>query len=326
MPPPRWFNKATGDYEDVKPMYFMDPANPEHGLIAPDKVAREDDAFRQFLEAKENRRRDRLERATLETRSPKTLEMNSTSAMLRPTNIHTNQTNPEELDIQEGSAQKASCDTAGKILSKRGASTIAGPGLQIEIQRKRELEQRYRALKPFVPEDERIEELAPTVNPEDVINAWRSSTLTGPPIKKRAMKNERQKAQELIKHKRRGSSRGSVWTFAAMHGSYCPPNAVDSAKTLGWKGEEKSCVERTEAPTRKWKNGELLTSPWWESGNTAKWKSKEQLREEFGGRLAINPATGKLEDIAPSKMERPGSARRMGMIVKEMEPEVSLLM
>src|SRR5438045_2948509 len=43
LPPPRWFNNDTGEYENIKPMYFLDPNDPSRGLV-PTKVIQEDDA------------------------------------------------------------------------------------------------------------------------------------------------------------------------------------------------------------------------------------------------------------------------------------------
>ena len=328
LPPPRWFNKATGEYEDIKPMYFIDPNDPHYGTVAPDKVIREDDTFRQFLEEKEARRRAHIEREFLQAQRAKELQLNLSAASppIKKQGHKRNKSDPTGLDFDEELAQKAFRETTGRMLSKRGASQMRGPGLELELQRKRELEAKYRVLKPFVPEDEQIEELPPSVNPDEVISAWRRPTVPAATPKKRAIKSEKERAQELIRQKRgRGSFRGSLWTYAATRGSYCPPAAMSSETKSGWIGEEKLVGTTEEYSARKWNQSELLTKPWWEA-KPAKWKTKKELRDEIGGRLAINPTTGKLEDIAPSNTETGIREGEINLMNPQMEPEELLLM
>ena len=325
IPPPRWFNKATGEYEDIKPMYFVDPANPALGFVTSDAVIREDHQFRQFLEDKEARRCARLERERFEAQQAK--EASVTPRLLPTPSTHHKKEKMHlgSLDFDEELAQKAFRETTGKMISKRGATAISGPGLQHDLQRKRELEQKYNALKPFVPEDEQLEGLTPVVNSQEIIQAWQNPVAVAPPPKKKIVKTEKERARELVKRKSGlGIRTGSMWTFAAMKGSYCPPGATDLKAKTGWAGEDKNLagVKEESGYGEKWRGGELLNRPWWEA-KPVKWKSRDELREEYGGRLAINPATGKLEDVAPARQET-GYKEATGP--REREGEISLLM
>jgi hypothetical protein len=328
LPPPRWFNKATGEYEDIKPVYFLDSTNPQGGIIAPDKVIQEDYAFRRFLEEKEARRRQRLERER--AKMQKTSEGDSNNQTTQPS--RTGKETKHDLAapyFDEESTQKIFREATGRELSKRGATQIVGPGLESELQRKKELEARYDALKQFFPKDKQIEELPGQVNAEDVVKSWRNpapiSTVSTP--KKREVKSERERAQELVKLKKGQSNfPGSKWTYAAMRGSYCPPTASETEMNSGWQGQDKSVGTTEQMSTRKWRQKELLTKPWWET-SPSKWKSRRALRDESGGRLAINPVTGRLEDLAPTKFDEGarGSGPDKGQISEIMREESLLL-
>src|SRR5579859_270747 len=224
LPAPRWFNKATGEYEDVKPMYFMDQANPELGFIAPNRVVREDDAFRQFLEDKENRRRLRVERERQELERKKFEALNPTpQEAATKSKSKTRRIQGEGLDFDEEIAQKEFRETTGRMISKRGATKLTGPSGQEDKARK--MEEKYSALKPLAgTEDAEIEKLAPAINEEEIINAWRNSPAIHTPSKsKKPVKTEAERAKELVRSKT-GLKRGSM--FSASRGSYRPPNTI----------------------------------------------------------------------------------------------------
>jgi hypothetical protein len=290
-PPPRFFNKDTGEYENIKPMYFLDPTNPTLGLVVPSAVIREDDAFRRFMEDKETRRLARIERERLERLNP--IEPTPKFRLSESKEIEYNQDFDEEL------AQKRYRETTGVMFSKRGATAFAGPTTQTEELRKRELEKKYGALRPLAPIDVTIEELPSAVNAEEIINAWRNSpAIKVVPQKKVRTEGERVKA--LVK----GSAGKRGWTFAAMRGSYRPPAAIEGTTGSGWNTSEMPTLigkdPEEDAPTkalRSWRQDNLRSSAWWENEGVAQ---RSAIREK-NGRLYINPMTGKLDDIAPLK-------------------------
>lgn len=300
LPPPRWFNKDTGEYENIKPMYFLDPNNPSLGLVLPSKVVREDDAFRQFMHDKETKRRLRIQREREEAERARLKVLNPPPVVKIP-----KRKDKTAIDgFDEELAQKSYRERTGKMFSKRGATQFTGPSASKEIEMKKELEERYEALKPFTTGDASIEELPPSVNVDEIINAWKnspairslsSSSLTK--MKVKSTRTEGDRVRALVRNKS-GLKRG--WTFAAMRGSYRPPNTIQAETKDGWiEGalkEEDASTKRL----REWRQEELQSTAWWEKDPSSQWRSRSAVREEHG-RLAINPVTGKLEDIAPPK-------------------------
>jgi len=246
MPPPRWFNKDTGNYEPIKPMYLME-ANPITSGLAPSRIAREDDAFRRFIEDKEEKRRRRLEREFLK---------------------------PKELPVPP-KPKAESPRTSNKVpeittISKKVASRITGPSSQSKLE----------------PPPQQPEISPPPINEDEIVNAWKNTPALRPPPK------SKKSAEELARKTLQQKSTPGRWTYAAMRGSYRPPKTIsESSSGGGWNSEVR-----------------LENSAWWEQKPLpSKWKSKSSLREEQG-RLAINPITGKLEDIAPTSRNAEGSS------------------
>ena len=198
--------------------------------------------------------------------------------------------------FDEVRAQIAFREQTGRMFSKRGATVFHGPSAEKEEMMKREAEQRYQPLKPFAPEDGTIEKLAPPINEEEIINAWRTSVEK--PLgkgKSKEKKSEADRARELIKSKS-GLKRGL--TFSSTRGSYRPPNSNFLSSTGGWNSyaaEPKllGAYGEEDGRLKGWRTDELRNVAWWDD----RWKKRDMLREEKG-RLVINPVTGKLEDIA----------------------------
>jgi hypothetical protein len=326
-PPPRWFNKETGDYEDIKPMYFIDPQNPALGFVSSNRVVREDDGFRHFMEEKEAKRCARAERAKYEALNPPPPPPPKPSRK-SPRNIVSG------TDFDEELAQKKFRQTTGKMISKRGAAQYTGPSTQKDEEYKRELEEKYGALRPFAPEDGSIEGLPDQVNAEEIINAWRNSPEVIAPKKAKPKRTEGERVKALVK-----SRSGKVgWTYAAMRGSYRPPNTIDGGgdahdgwldtqtapKLLGVEEKENQLMKKI----RGWKQSGLENTAWWESQNKAvaatQWRTRSSLREEHG-RLAINPVTGKLEDIAPAKTDVTALKYREDIKIVERQSETGMI-
>ena len=231
LPPPRWFNKDTGDYENIKPMYFLDPNNPTLGLVPPSRVVREDDAFRQFMEEKETKRRIRVQREAEEAERARREALNPAPPPTAKISNRKDKTRAKGFDDQL--AKKSFQEVTGKVISKRDATAFAGPSADKEALMREKLEERYASLKPFVPEDEMIEKLTPEVNVNKIINAWKNSPAIRSSIKKnKPAKTEGERVKALVQNKYGKRE----WTFAAMRGSYRPPNTMEteSRNTGGW--------------------------------------------------------------------------------------------
>jgi hypothetical protein len=312
-PPPRWFNKETGEYEDIKPMYFIDPSNPALGFIAPSRIVREDDGFRQFMEDKEAKRRARIERERQEAERARYEALNPPPPPPPPppkTSKRKTRITVDGIEFDEELAQKTFRERTGKMMSKRGAAQFTGPSTQKDEEYRKELEEKYGALRPLAPEDASIEALPDQVNAEAIIDAWRNSPVIIAPKKRRPRKTEGERVKALVKLRS-----GKVgWTYAAMRGSYRPPNTIDGAGavSIGWdENSVPRLIGNNEDPSAErlkgWRQGELESTAWWEHHNrnaaASQWRSRTAMREEQG-RLAINPITGKLEDIArPAKTD-----------------------
>ena len=158
LPPPRWFNKDTGEYENVKPMYFLDPNDPSLGLVLPSKVIREDDAFRQFMEDKETKRRLRIQREREEAERARQEALNPPRPIVK-----TPRKKEKTIitDFDEEVVQKSFREITGKMISKRGAAQFTGPSAAKEDVQKKELQEKYQPLKSYAPSDASIEKLSP---------------------------------------------------------------------------------------------------------------------------------------------------------------------
>ena len=85
-----------------------------------------------------------------------------------------------------------------------------------------------------------------------------------------------------------------------MRGSYRPPSSMEMESHNGWTSGGKLLPNERDDSTQKlknWRMNELQSTAWWE--HKKQWKSPSAREED--GRLAINPVTGKLEDIATAK-------------------------
>ena len=312
LPPPRWFNKSTGDYEDVKPMYFLDSQNPDLGFVPTNRIVREDDAFRHFLEDKEMKRKRRIERDHQDLERKKLEALNPPEPA--PVKFKTERENAIEFD--EELAQKVFRERTGRMMSKRGATKFTGPSTQEDKARK--MEERYSALKPLVPlQDVEIERLPPVINEEEILTAWRNSpAIRAPSQPKKPGKSEAERARELVRSKTGLKSRGSGLTFSAMRGSYRPPNTIEAAVTRGWEGTLPPTLLGMEKPDSAklagWRLNELQSSAWWENTSSTtstsgvvaaeRWRERDKLRDQMG-RLSVNPVTGKIEDLKPAKVD-----------------------
>jgi hypothetical protein len=323
LPPPRWFNKATGEYEDIKPMYFVDESNPELGFVPANRIVREDDAFRQFLQDKEKKRRLRVERERQDLERQKLESLNPSPAAAdspdtKPTRPKKARTTTEGLEFDEELAQKEFREVTGRMMSKRGASKFTGPSTKEDKARK--MEEKYSALKPLAPiSDADIQELPAAINEEEIIQAWRNSpAIRAPPKSQKPVKTEAERARALMKS-RTGLKTG--WMFSASRGSYRPPSTIATINngTNRWTeeaeqaptllGQETEVIESAQKKLRGWRIGELESKAWWEGRNTTlpprmaeQWRERNKLREQKG-RIALNPVTGKLEDLAPVKVD-----------------------
>jgi hypothetical protein len=293
LPPPRWFNKDTGEYETIKPMYFVDPNNPSLGLVLPSKIIREDNAFRQFMEDKEMKRRLRIQREREEA------ERAHQEAVNPPPIVKTPRKKDKIIiaDFNEDAAQTSFRTITGKMISKRGAAQFTGPSAAKEDLQKKELQERYQPLKPYAPSDDSIEKLPPTVNTEEIINAWKNTpAIRVSPKKKKPTRTEGERVRALVRNKS-GVKRG--FSFAAM--SYRPPNTMQAeSRGMGWNSERKFLPAEDDSTKRLkgWRMNELQSTAWWETKGP--WKSRTACEDQ--GRLALNPVTGRLEDLAPSKI------------------------
>ena len=111
------------------------------------------------------------------------------------------------------------------------------------------------------------------------------------------------------------------WMFSASRGSYRPPSTIATVNngTNRWTeeaepvvptllGQEAEVTESAQKKLRGWRIGELESKAWWEGRNTTlprmaeQWRERNKLREQKG-RIALNPVTGKLEDLAPVKVD-----------------------
>jgi hypothetical protein len=312
LPPPRWFNKSTGEYENIKPMYMIDEANPGLGLVPSDRVVQEDEAFRQFMEDKETKRRLRVERERQEERERVRQELNPPSPLESPTpkskakrDRPTNGGQGNEFD--EEAAQKRFRKTTGRMISKRSATKITGPSTASAEDKARNMEKKYSPLKPLAPiSDADIEKLPPAMNEEEIVQAWKNSpaVLSTP---KQTPRSEAERARSLVQS-RTGMKKG--WMYSASRGSYQPPNTTITIDTSinrdGWTNTTPSTLEEEEpAQIQKlkgWRIGALESKAWWEGRNEAlaqQWRERDKIREDKG-RIGVNPVTGKLEDLAPA--------------------------
>jgi len=305
-------------------MYFIDPSNPSLGFVAPSRITREDDAFRQFMHDKETRRRARVDREAREGEEARL------RALHPPAEEERVRKRREKMTVEEFDEERAQIvfrEQTGRMVSKRGATTFVGPRAEKEELQRRELEVRYEPLKLFATEDGDLEKLPPTINEQEIINAWKQSVVvsnTGSPTKqKRERKTEAERARDLIRSKS-GLKRGG--TFSSARGSYRPPNTIEtSLNGGGWTDEPKLLgatsvqVVQEDGRLKGWRTDQLRNSAWWDD----RWKSRDTMREEKG-RLAINPVTGKLEDIAGAKISFP--ERRMTMKGGDMRMETGDLL
>ena len=206
-------------------------------------------------------------------------------------------------EFDEERAQVAFREQMGRMVSKRGATGFVGPSAEKEEVQRRELRERYEPLKRFATEDGVIEKLPVPVNEQEILDAWKRSVSMEPGtissgMTRRKRKSEAERVKELIRSKS-GLKRGG--NFASMRGSYRPPNTIEREEGGGWiatteetkpAGVNTTAVEE-DGRVKGWRTDELRNSAWWDD----RWKSRDALREEKG-RLAINPVTGKLEDLA----------------------------
>ena len=294
-PPPRWFNKDTGEYEAVKPMYFVDPTNPALGMVAPPRVSQEDAPFRQFLLDKEERRRIRVQREAEEAEGARRPELNPPPASRLKSHKTKEKLNASAEMFDDELAQRAFREITGTMFSKRYATAFLGPSPKKEEQQRQELEKRYRALKILVPSDAQIQNLPPVVDAQTILQAWRNSAaIRAKPKVKKPRLTEAERARALVRDK---SGLQTGCTFAARQGSYIPPSSMMATSSgTGW--QEASMVGTGPRESRKeeekesdalkkvrgWRSEQLHSEAWWDRS------------ERDGGRLAINPATGKLED------------------------------
>src|SRR5947207_2024956 len=115
-------------------------------------------------------------------------------------------------------------ETTRGMISKRGAAQFVGPSAEKEVLQKRELEERYGPLKPFGTEDASIEKLPPTINTEEIINAWKNSpAIRAYPKKKKPTKTEGERVRDLMRNKTGMKRR---WAFTAMRASYRTPSSM----------------------------------------------------------------------------------------------------
>jgi hypothetical protein len=291
-PPPRWFNKETGEYEDVKPMYFVDPNNPTLGMVVSGRVTQEDAAFRQFLLDKEERRRIRIQREAEETARACLATLDAPALPSLKSHKLKEKYNALAEPFEDELAQKSFREITGRMFSKKVATAFHGPSEEKEEQQRRELEQRYSALKPLAPSDAMIEKLPPPVDTQAILEAWKqSAAIRAKPKITRTARSEAERVRALIKNK---SGLKTGYTFAAMKGSYIPPNSsIALPNGDGWTNsvifeprkpesrEEDDLMEKGVGP---WGKEQLRNEVWWD----------RSTREE--GRLALNPITGKLED------------------------------
>ena len=285
-PPPRWFNRDTGDFEPIKPIYLLDPHNPATGFVAPVRIAPEDAQFRAFLAEKEGRRRARMERERVAGLQP------AEEPAVRREKGKEREERGEELagveglEFDEEVAQRMFRERRGVMMSKRGATKFIGPSALGEANRRAKLK-KYRALKPLGTEDEPIESLPPIVNEEEILAAWKSS----PEVKvEKKPRREGERVKSLVV---KGGRKG--WSFDAMRGSYRPPKAVVETGETGWTDEPKLLGAETLSPEKTsmqdWRHRRLEIKAWWD---------RDAVRQEKG-RLTINPVTGKLEDLVVNK-------------------------
>jgi len=314
-PPARWFNKDTGEYENVKPIYLLDPENPSHGFVAPARVAREDDAFRQFMEEKEKRRHLRMEKGRQEAEAARLRSLNLPFNLpISGSARSIKRRNKTAVDIfDEDHAQKSFRESTGKMISKRDAARVSGPSADKEEETKRGWEQRFYPLKTFAPGDAEIEELPSVVNEEEIIKALKNSAAIRDTSKNsRSRKMEIKKVNSLVT----STSGRRSWTYAAMRGSYRPPNTIESGQSVGgWVDEKPVLLGAEDLSTKRlheWRHNQLESTAWWDTRAPS---SRTAIRENHG-RLAINPLTGKLEDIAPSY-----TSPKVGQLTRHMQKD-----
>jgi hypothetical protein len=318
LPPPRWFNKSTGEYEDIKPMYFLDSHNPDLGIVPANRIVREDDAFRQFIEDKEMKRQLRIQR-DLQDLERRKLEVHHLPSEATKKVKVGKERDSTPIDFDEEVAQREFRERSGRMISKRSATKLIGPSKEDKM---RKMEEKYSALKPLVPlQDAEIEKLHPAINEEEIISAWRNSPAVRSDSKpKKAGKSEAERARELVKSKTglRSGIAGLGLTFSAMKGSYRPPNTIDMAVTRGWDGTPaptlsgKEDVDHAKKKLRGWRSNELHSSAWWENSSPTtrtsrviaaeRWRERDKLRDQRG-RISVNPDTGKIEDLKPAKVD-----------------------
>ena len=279
-------------------MYFLDPNNPSFGLVLPSKIIREDNAFRQFMEDKEKKRRLRIQRERDEAERARQEALNPPPPIVK---IARQKDKRIVTEFDEVAVQKSFREITGKMISKRRATQFTGPSTANEDLQKKELHERYQPLKPYAPSDASIEKLSPPVNSEEIIKAWKNTpAIRASPKKRKPTRTESERIRALVQNK---SGVKTGWTFTATRGSYRPPSTMEARHTgTGWISDGKmlpTAVGKDDFTKRLkgWRMNELQSTAWWET--KGQWKSRS-VREEQG-RLGLNPVTGRLEDLASSK-------------------------
>jgi len=123
-----------------------------------------------------------------------------------------------ELVFDPDIAQKTFREMTRRMMSKRATGAIEGPGLELQSRRRQEMEARYQALRGYVPPDDKLEELPPSVTAEEVIEDWRKPTeTTSTALTQKIPKPENGRAAELLNNKcEKCVGKGSLWTYEVM--------------------------------------------------------------------------------------------------------------
>ena len=271
-PSPRWFNKDTGEYEVIKPVYFVDPTNPALGMVAPPRVCQEDAVFRQFLLDKEERRRSRVQLEAKKSERAHLTALNRPSAPLLKSHKTKEKLNASAEVFHDELAQKSFREITGTMFSNRGASTFLGPSMAKEEQVRKELERRYRALKPLAPSDAETKSKSPPSETQTIIEAWRNSTpIRAEPKIKKARLTEGERVRTLLRNK---SGLRSGYTFVAMQGSYIPPTSIiTTSNGRGWEEASGVVIGNRGSQTKEEENVAV--------NNVRGWRSKQLHAEAW---------------------------------------------
>lgn len=320
-PSPRWFNKDTGEYEVIKPMYFTDPTNPALGMVAPLRVCQEDAAFRQFLLDKEERRRLQVQREAEKSERAHLTALDPPSAPLLKSHRTKEKLNASADVCHDELAQNSFPEITGTMFSKRAASTFLGPSMGKEEQLRKELERRYRALKHLAPSDAETKRYSPRLEPQTINEAYKNSAaIRAAQTITKARLTEGERVRALLSNK---SGLRTGYTFAAMQGSYIPPTSlIATSSRTGWEepsgvvighreSQRKEKEDEAVKKVRGWRSEQLHSDAWWDRS------------ERHGGRLAINPATGRLEDrgvpsTTTSKIQQQVQSKQHGILPSRM--------